>query len=145
MKEGSKAVFNFNSYIIKKFTLNEFPSNESELSIEFDPIGSFLFDPKEFLLQLGFNATFNSEHVPSITAILEAKFKFSNVHSIEEIPEYFYNNSIAIVFPYLRAFITTLTSVAGINPPILPTLNLTNLSAQLKVSTKVIRDKDNMS
>ena len=73
------------------------------------------------------------------------KFKFSNVHSIEEIPEYFYNNSIAIVFPYLRAFITTLTSVAGIKPLILPTLNLTNLSAQLKVSTKVIRDKDNMS
>lgn len=39
----------------------------------------------------------------------------------------FFNSSApAILFPYLRAYITTLTGLSGINPIILPTLNLSN-------------------
>jgi len=38
----------------------------------------------------------------------------------------FFNiNAPAILFPYVRAHITTLTSLSGIKPIILPTLNLT--------------------
>lgn len=33
-------------------------------------------------------------------------------------------NGTAILFPYLRSFITTLTSNAGIPPLVLPTLNI---------------------
>ncbi|QJB42780.1 protein-export chaperone SecB [Chitinophaga oryzae] len=44
---------------------------------------------------------------------------------------------MALVFPYLRAFITTLTSVANLNPLILPTYNLSNLGTQLKERTTI--------
>ena len=39
---------------------------------------------------------------------------------------FFSQNAPAILFPYVRAYISTLTSLAGIPPVILPTLNLSN-------------------
>lgn len=36
-------------------------------------------------------------------------------------------NSIAILFPYLRSFMSTVTAQAGISPFILPTININNL------------------
>lgn len=51
------------------------------------------------------------------------------------MPSYFYRNSIAIVFPYIRAFISTVTLQANIPPIILPTMNLTSLEIPLKQNT----------
>lgn len=38
--------------------------------------------------------------------------------------KFFYQNAPAILFPYVRAYISTLTALSGINPITLPTLNL---------------------
>lgn len=70
---------------------------------------------------------------------MTASFQFSeDVIDIEDIPTYFYANSIAIVFPYLRAFISSLTIQANLKPMILPTMNLTSLSSPLKENVTVI-------
>ena len=52
-----------------------------------------------------------------------------------DIPGFFYPNSIAILFPYIRAFVSTLTLQANVTPIVLPTLNLTNLQEKLKKNT----------
>lgn len=39
---------------------------------------------------------------------------------------FFSQNAPAILFPYIRAYISALTSLAGITPLILPTLNFSN-------------------
>lgn len=135
MKEVSKAAFNFKSYKISQFALNEPANGKNELSIKFNPSGNFLSTSEEFHLELKFSASLNDNSESFLTATLEAIFAFENVKSIDEIPDFFYVNSIAIVFPYLRAFITTLTSVAGTKPLILPTYNLTHLGSLLKNST----------
>lgn len=61
-----------------------------------------------------------------------ASFLFKGVESIDDIPTYFYSNSIAIVFPYVRAFVSTLTLQANYSPIVLPTMNLSDLNSQLK-------------
>lgn len=44
----------------------------------------------------------------------------------ERKKEVFFNTSApAMLFPYVRAYISTLTALSGINPIILPTINLT--------------------
>lgn len=60
---------------------------------------------------------------------------FENVSSFDEIPTYFYRNAIAIIFPYVRAFISTVTLQSNIPPVILPTMNLSSLESPLKENT----------
>ena len=61
-----------------------------------------------------------------------ARFSFSSLMKFEDIPDYFYSNSVAILFPYMRAFVSTVSLQSNIPPLILPTLNLTKLGETLK-------------
>lgn len=60
-------------------------------------------------------------------------FHLKNIE--KDVPEFFYINSISILFPYLRAFVSTLTAQANIPPLILSTYNLTSLGEVLKERT----------
>lgn len=51
-------------------------------------------------------------------------FKFDENLKDEDKESFFNINAPAILFPYLRAYISTLTALSGINPIILPTINL---------------------
>lgn len=55
-----------------------------------------------------------------------------------EIPNYFYANSLAIIFPYIRAFVSTITLQSNMHPIVLPTVNLMGLSEKLKRNTDVV-------
>lgn len=62
-------------------------------------------------------------------------FEFKNVETIEDIPDFFYKNSIAILFPYVRAYISLVTTQANVPGIILPTYNLSNLEEKLRNNT----------
>lgn len=49
-----------------------------------------------------------------------------NIHSLDDIPEYFYANSIAILFPYIRVFVSTVTLQANIKPIVLQHITITS-------------------
>ena len=72
---------------------------------------------------------------PKILVNCVASFKFKENISLAEIPNFFYPNSIAILFPYVRAFVSTLTLQANIKPILLPTLNLSSLQDILRENT----------
>lgn len=55
------------------------------------------------------------EEAPFIKVHCSAVFNFGCSIKFEEIPSYFYANSIAIIFPYVRAFISTVTLQANID------------------------------
>ena len=59
-----------------------------------------------------------------------------SVKSVDDIPNYFYANSIAIVYPYLRAFVSTLTLQSNAKPMVLPTMNLSSLESDLRKNTR---------
>lgn len=135
-----QATFTFKKYQIEKFSFNIENITNQKTSVKIDPSGEFISDENKFVLtfqfyafdkELGFEKSF-------VECLLNADFIFSDdIKSIEDIPTYFYANSIAIVFPYLRAFISSLTIQANINPVILPTMNLTSLSVPLKESVGI--------
>ena len=58
--------------------------------------------------------------------------------SFKDIPDFFNANSIAIVYPFIRAFVSTITLQAGLRLLVLPILNLNSLSATLKEQTTVL-------
>ena len=51
-------------------------------------------------------------------------FEFDKSLSNELLQDFFQKNAPAILFPYVRAYISTLTGLSGVAPLILPTLNL---------------------
>jgi len=139
MSDVIKAAFSLQDYRICKFSLDldQNPKNEG-IDISFDPEGIFHSKTKIFELILDFRAFKNpeSKESPYLNARIHAFFQFENVSTLKEVPDFFYRNSVAIIFPYLRSFVSTLCLQANLNVLILPTLNLTSLEAPLLKNTK---------
>ena len=133
-----KAAFKLDGYHFTKASLDFNIPNDAELNISFNPSG--VFHSKEARYDLVFDVTVgcNETNTEVIKVSCEASFSFGNKISIEEVPEYFYPNSLAIVFPYVRAFVSTVSLQANVQPVVLPTINLMGLTEELKEQTKVI-------
>lgn len=127
-----KAAFSFENFKIERVNLDISKREGSELDISFDPSGQLHQGKAEVKVVFKAKTTDND---PFIEVEFTSSFKFEEKIKFEDIPNYFYINSIAIVFPYIRAFISNLTLQANIFPPvILPTWNLTSLAEPLKKS-----------
>ena len=133
-----KAAFKLDSYHFNKAYLDFNVPNEVELNIELSPRG--VFYTKENRYDLEFDVIVRckdtSTNVVSVSCL--ASFTFNAPISINDIPDYFYPNSIAIIFPYIRAFVSTISLQANVQPILLPTINLMGLTEELKGKTKVI-------
>jgi preprotein translocase subunit SecB len=139
MAEAINAGFSFDKFRIPVFSYSEAKKKEVTLGIEIVPKG--VFNKGNFDLELNFKAFDNDDRshtVISITFI--ATFQFDEGLSFEDIPGFFYKNSIAIAFPYIRAFISTLTLQANTGLIILGLMNLTNLEDELIDNTSEISE-----
>lgn len=133
-----QASFKFVNYKVVNFSFNSENIKGEDISIKLDPSGVFSVKERIFTLEFKFYA-FNKEESYNknfVYCAMQADFKFSeDVVSFDSIPKYFFPNSIAIVFPYLRSFISSLTVQANLKPIILPTMNLSSLSQPLQQNT----------
>ncbi len=129
-----RAAFSLVNYKFDKVYLNFENKISSEIEVDFTPSGLFTSNPSSVELNLLFSA-FNHgrKQNPYIEIRCVALFQSDKPLTLEEIPVFFYSNSIAIIFPYIRSFISTVTLQANIIPPILlPTWNLTALGDMFK-------------
>ena len=134
-----KAFFSFERYVFSEahLMMSEIP-DECALGIHFHPRGQFDPQTKIFSLVLEFKASYDKEKqsVEVIKVVLEADFVFNDIADINDIPDYFYPNSLAIIYPYIRSFISTLTLQANVHPIVLPTMNLSSLKDEFKAHTQ---------
>lgn len=136
MITSEKASFSLDSFKVPKFSYDEGNDNGSNIKIGFSPSGKYNSSNGEFELTLLF-ISHEEEEIESVifqlTAI--AVFKFDRNLKLSEIPSYFYMNAIAIMFPYLRAFISTLTLQANTKLMNLGLMNLSKLEKPLRENT----------
>ncbi|MFN0049346.1 MAG: protein-export chaperone SecB [Cytophagales bacterium] len=137
MSEIVNASFGFSSYKILNFSFNEPKESSENISLFFEPSGIYDETNGEFCLTLIFQAKENDNDNFIITSKIQAVFRFSEAHDFEELPSFFYKNSIAIVFPYLRAFIGSLTIQANVVPIMIPILNLSSIESDFKANVVV--------
>jgi preprotein translocase subunit SecB len=133
MKNLPKASFNFVNFKIVDFSLKEPHTISNDISVLFEPSGEFNISDKEFKLILNYKAKQDEDDF--INAKMISFFEIPDANSLDEIPDFFYRNSIAIAYPYLRAFITNLTIQAGQKPIIMPLLNLSELEKPFRENT----------
>lgn len=136
MLEAQNAAFSFEHFKVLKFSYSEENQNGSNLKIGFDPRGSCNSATGEFELTLLFT-THKDSRVDKYIFELEAvaTFKFNSALKLVDIPSFFYKNAIAIMFPYVRAFISNLTLQANTKLLKLGLMNLSDLEKPLIENT----------
>ena len=134
--ENSK--FQFKGFTIVRSLIERKSEKASKkLTLGFTPKGLINRAENTFQLQLGVkiedaDKTFNIE----IDAI--ANYTFENKEGMDNLGMFFYTNAPALLFPYIRSYISTLTNLSGFEPINLPTLNMTQLGKELEQNTSEI-------
>lgn len=119
------AKFRFKGYKIVESHITTSPEEETsqKLNVEFkQTIG---VNEEGHNMRLEMTANINDENnalVINIKAL--GFFEFESDLKPEEKDIFFRTSAPAILFPYVRAYITTLSSLSGVKPVILPTLNM---------------------
>ena len=95
---------------------------------------------KRFVLLFEFSAMYDENEISTefLKIVIEANFIFDDQALNDGIPSYFYPNSIAIIFPYIRSFVSALSTLANMKPLILPLLNLNALQDVLLQNTEIL-------
>ena len=137
MDNTSIAKFRFNGFTIRKSTIDI--KGESiispEMSLKIDLNGEHFVKECAFTLYMKVSIT-NKDKSIKVTSEAVARYEFDKECNNTELDNYFYVNAPAILFPYIRAYIATLSTLSGLtNPIMLPTLNLSKLAGQLKNNT----------
>lgn len=138
MNETKTSAFQFKGYRIER-SLIELKSTEigEKFSISFDPKGLINKAESTYQLQL-ITYIKDKEDTINIEIDIVAFFSFDSQIERDQLNKMFFINAPAIVFPYLRSYITTLTVLSGIDPVILPTLNLSGIGKELEQNTTEI-------
>lgn len=144
MDKPAQSSFQLQGFQIPEFSLGLIHNGGNNIDIELGAGGTYNTKTGLYLLNLSFIIkAINPENIEDkkefIKGVLVGTFKISDAPAFENIPEYFYQNSIAIVFPYVRAFISNLTLQAGLPVLNLPLLNLVKVSKDLKGNTTVFK------
>jgi preprotein translocase subunit SecB len=129
------AVFSLKNYFFEKVQLDFSKIKSNSFNLDINPSGKFFQKSGTFELTFEFSANESENNETVIFVLCRAEFYFKNVATFKDIPAYFYTNSIAILFPYIRAFVSTLTLQANRAPIIIPIMNLASLEATLRSNT----------
>ncbi|MFN8277653.1 MAG: protein-export chaperone SecB [Chitinophagales bacterium] len=135
-----KARFTLSEFTIPYFTYKRPEQSQAALNISFTPTGEYQLSNGIFKISLTFQCTIEDTEVEIFSGNLIGLFKFEKPFPIDtvSIPSFFYSNSIAILFPYIRAFVSTVTLQANVGLVMLPTLNLSSLGDNLKLNTSLV-------
>lgn len=130
-----QAAFKLSDYSFPNTIINYNHFKEGDIDISFNVNGKYKSSENKFFLSFSVLANIEGITDPFIKVDCEGVFEFKNVNNFGEIPAFFYTNCIAILFPYVRSYISTVTVQSNIKPIILPTLNLTPLAKELRESS----------
>lgn len=120
-----EAQFRFVNYRINESVIKLDPEVEpsDELEVNFEQTIGVHETENRMRLVLDTSIS-DKNNALSIAVKAEGYFEFDEGLS-EDMKEGFFNaNAPAILFPYIRAYISTLSTLSGIKPIVLPTLNL---------------------
>ncbi len=130
------AAFRLDSYRFVKASLNFDVPDDAVLNINICPSGIYHQSEGRYVLTFVVEVSCDEDKTEVVNVNCMAVFLFSEQMPLEEIPSFFYPNSLAIMFPYVRAFVSTITLQANVPPVIIPTLNLMGLTDELRNNTR---------
>jgi len=137
---STNANIQFESFSVRESHIVFNEPGKYKIDLHFTPKGYILVNLNQFHLRLDVNIK-DADDKFDIKLSTISIFSFPEGANIEEYKQsLFVLNAPAIVFPYLRAYITSLTALSGMSTLTLPTLNMATIGEELKASLDVITD-----
>lgn len=134
----NSANIQFQDFKVTESIIKYRESGKFDINIEFNPKAVVYESETKFVLDLDVQIIEENEKF-LINLATVSTFTYDKSIPLENyINSLFIINAPAIVFPYLRAFISTLTLQSGMPPLVLPTLNLTGIGENLKRNIQVL-------
>jgi len=132
--------FQFKGFkIIRSLIERNDKTPSKKIALNFLPKG--LINKQEGNFQLHLDVKIEDENkVYNINIKAIANYHFENKDELDNLNDLFYINAPALLFPYIRAYISTLTNLSGFDPINLPTLNMTSLGENLKKNTSIVEN-----
>lgn len=129
--EQQNAKFRFVGYKVLKslIEIQESIKASDDMSIEFKQSQGVNVEDSKFRLVLEVNI-FDENKAININVIAHGYFEFDRELNEADKGDFFNINAPAILFPYLRAYVNTLTALSGIPSVTLPTVNLSGGAVQ---------------
>ena len=115
----------FLDYRVSKveFYLNKTEKQSNELNVEVSSDKEVDKELKNMLVELNVEIGDKDESPFFMSICLEGLFELSQDYLDYDI-NLFYSNALSILYPYVRANVSTYTAGANIKPVILPTINI---------------------
>ena len=133
---ATKSSFQFIDHIIRKsFFLKKDVVDMGSLKIEIKPSGIVNVSRKEFQL---FLEIILSDKVESLFINVEVIGLFKYKGKLEDIRNFLLFNAPAILFPYIRAYVSSMTALSGMDTIILPTMNLSSMVDELNSKIEIV-------
>lgn len=129
----NKAHLQFLGYKVRNSYIKLEDGVSKEFEIGFDPKAVINKKTNLFILFLNVFISDSNKKL-EIRIDVEGCFKFKDRED-ERIEEFLYLNAPAILFPYIRSYVNTISILSGHQAIILPTLNLSGLREKLKDNT----------
>lgn len=131
MEQDIKSVLQFENYIVKsiKFTYNMEYNKDEPINIDFDVDAEYYFTEDGGMQVILKTCIFNDVDTSKYPFSMEIEvvgFFFVSGSSKEQI-EMFKPNAAAILFPYVRALVSSYTANANVTPLVLPPININKL------------------
>jgi preprotein translocase subunit SecB len=131
-----QAPFKFKSFFIAESNIKILPDTKAEtIDISIDPKGLISEQDKTFEIQL--EIQLSSDDGLKVSVKMIGLFEFKDVYVSDNLSNYFYVNAPAIIFPYLRSYISALTALSGCRTIIIPPMNIMNLGKDLERNTTI--------
>ena len=106
-----------------EFYLNKTEKQSNELNVEVSSDKEVDKELKNMLVELNVEIGDKDESPFFMSICLEGLFELSQDYLDYDI-NLFYSNALSILYPYVRAIVSTYTAGANIKPVILPTINI---------------------
>ena len=121
----------FLDYRVSKveFYLNKTEKQSNELNVEVSSDKEVDKELKNMLVELNVEIGDKDESPFFMSICLEGLFELSQDYLDYDI-NLFYSNALSILYPYVRAIVSTYTAGANIKPVILPTINIKKMLKQ---------------
>lgn len=136
-----KASLKLKNFIVSEFKIVRSPDYEfnGEIDITLDPSGVYIRDENSYQLTLDVSVSDDSKGFEIFVKAV-GFFEIKPGEDENTLTNYFYTNAPAIIFPYIRSYVSGVSALSGLETVNLPIMNLSRLKDTLKENTTIIED-----
>ncbi|TKC10342.1 hypothetical protein FA048_09125 [Pedobacter polaris] len=135
--------FALNQFHIDEFSIKRNPVKPGKPIFTFNPSGLIDYDTSGYVLTIDFEVKdANDAFTIKCNCIGYFKFKVEEGKSAD-LKSFFYLNAPAIIFPYIRSYIASVTALSGLEAVNLPLINFPKSIAENLMQNTKTREPNN--